>query len=194
METIPPSHWRAEIRASIHYLRTVRPLAERIANEHAAWARFIGTAVSPYGTMRAREQALGASRFAMTFAMLRGRLQRAVPTVSCGSLHDSALAWAEALDLLAAAVPPVLERGSIPDLRAIGREAAEAQMRLRIFQRTHKSTVATLKQMFLARPRPPRRPRRVGRSGPARVSAPRVVSLPPWRRSRPALARRVAGF
>src|SRR5207253_733791 len=108
-------------------------------------------------------------------------LQRAAPTTSCGTLHESALAWVEALDLLATAVPPVIESGSIGDLRAIGREADEAQMRLRIFQRTHKSTVASLKKMFLARPRAPRRSRRPARVVRARALAPRVVGLPPWR-------------
>jgi len=194
METIPSSQWRAEIRASVHYLRAIRPIAERIASEHAAWARFIGNAISPHGTMRPREQALGATRFALTFAILRRRLQRVAPTVSCATLHESALAWAEALDLLAAAVPATIESGSIVELRAIGHEAGEAQMRVRIFQRTHASTVASLKRMFLARPRPPRRSRRATRVGPARASAPRVLPLPPWRRPRPALARRVAGF
>jgi hypothetical protein len=192
METIASNQWRAEIRASIHYLRTIRPLAERIASEHAAWARFIGNASSPHGTMRPREQALGANRFALTFATLRGRLKRATPTGSCATLHESALAWAEALDLLATAVPAALERGSIVELRSIGREAGEAQMRLRIFQRTHAKTVAALKRMFLARPRPPRRPRRVMPVGRARASAPTALPLPPWRRPRPALARRVA--
>ena len=194
METIPSSQWRSEIRASIHYLRTIRPLVERMASEHAAWARFVGNVVSPQGAILPREQALGATRFALTFARLQGRLKRVRPTVSCTTLHEAALAWAEALDLLASAIPPALERGAIDDLRAIGREAGEAQMRLKIFQRTHASTVASLKRMFMARPRAVKRPRPRARIVAAREATPVLMPLPPWRRPRPAPVRRAAAF
>jgi hypothetical protein len=197
METIPRSQWRAEIRASVDYLRIIRPLVQQIAAEHAAWARFVGTAASPTGSMSRREQSMGALRFAISFAGLRGRLQRAGPSLSCATLHESALGLVEALDLLASAVPPALDTGSIHELRAIGREAGEAQLRLRIFQRTHAATIASLKQMFAARPRT--RTLRPVRRGPHVASvkhAPRatVVNLPPWRRPRPAMVRRAASF
>src|SRR5436190_2070122 len=113
MESIPRSQWRAQIRASVHYLRTIRPLVQRVAVEHAAWARFVTTAVSPSGSMPRSEQAVRAARFALTFAGLRGRLQHTTPTASCATLHESALAWVEALDLLATAVPPAIDTGVI---------------------------------------------------------------------------------
>src|SRR5262249_43724978 len=97
METIPSSQWRSEIRASIQYLRAIRPLVEGMASEHAAWARFVGNIVSPQGTILPREQVLGATRFALTFARLQARLKRVRPTVSGTTLHEAALAWAEAL-------------------------------------------------------------------------------------------------
>jgi hypothetical protein len=198
METNAARDLRAQLRASVHYLRTIRPIVQRIATEHAAWVRFVGTALSAAGSAPQRELLTGARFLAASITSLREQLQRAVPTSSCATLHVSAVAWVETLDLLASALPAAVETGAAGELRELAREANEAQFRLRLFQRTHATTVTSLKQRFAARPGIARRPRPIvpiKRIAAARAhAAPPLVNVPPWRRPRPAPPRRVAGL
>jgi hypothetical protein len=201
METNAARDLRAQLRATVHYLRTIRPIVQRVATEHAAWVRLLGTALSSPGTAAPRELLTAARFLAASIATLREQLQRAVPTSSCATLHVSAIAWVETLDLLATALPGAVETGAPGELRELAREANEAQIRLKLFQRTHATTVMALKQRFAARPRIGRAPRRIvpikrhGATRPHAAPAPVTpVNLPPWRRPRPPLPRRVAGF
>ena len=179
---------RAEIRQVVHYLRQLRKTVQRAAADHSAWAYFVGSLAS---RLRMAPEIAGArdvekaTRYAMGFSAMLHRLRALQPAQNCLAAHEAAIGWLEALDLLAEAVPIAIQARSVKDLDAIAREASEARIRLRTFERLHTQSLTTLRRLVHNRPRV-RAPRvRLAAPRPATPTPPRAPTaapLPPWRR------------
>ena len=167
---------RAQIHAVVSYLRRLRAVVQAGATEHSRWARFVGTTASVLRTsprLTDSSDVRSAYGFADRFAKLHHHLNGLVPPSTCIPLHDAAVSWLEALDLLSNAVPPCLQRKAVKELEALAREASEAQIRLRTFQRVHVKTVAAMNEMFRTRP--------TARRGPSRPVVKRATMARPRR-------------
>ena len=162
---------RAVIRESVSYLRAIRSIVQACAAEHAHWVQFIASTAS---TARAgilwqhpSDQRV-AARYSMIFTMYGNRVRAMHAPDYCGATHQSLAGWiGEALDLLSNAYHMALEARNGTSLVEIVREAHEAQLRLRTFQRTYDRTVAGVRQMFKDRPRVAQK-RRSGIRSPVR--------------------------
>ena len=147
---------RAVIRESVSYLRAIRSIVQSCAAEHAHWVQFIASTASTARAgilwQRPSNQRV-AARYSMVFTMYGNRARAMHAPEYCGAAHQALSGWIEALDLLSNAYHIALEAKNGSSLVEIVREAHEAQLRLRTFQRTYDRTVAGVRQMFKDRPR-----------------------------------------
>ncbi len=147
---------RAVIRESVAYLRATRSIVQSVAAEHANWVQFIASTASTAraGVLWQRpSDQLVAARYSMIFTMYGNRVKAMHAPDYCRSVQESLARWVEALDLLSNAYHSALELKNGQALVEIVREAHEAQLRLRTFQRTYERTVVGVRQLFKNRPR-----------------------------------------